>query len=80
MNYLNFDEASGNAYISPKTEAIWASAQNKSFQIYPQTIGQGVYYDQVVLDGVEQNLSEEGKGLDLTQEEFEDSDKKTVEV
>ena len=80
MNYLNFDEASGNAYISPKTEAIWASAQNKSFQIYPQTIGQGVYYDQVVLDGVEQNLSEEGKGLDLTQEEFEDGDKKTVEV
>ena len=80
MDYLNFDEASGNAYISPKTEAIWASAQNNSFQIYPQTIGQGAYYDQVVLDGVERNLSEEEKGLNLTQEEFGDGDKKIVEV
>ena len=80
MDYLNFDEASGNAYISPKTEAIWASAQNKSFQIYPQTIGQGAYYDQVVLDRVGQNLSGEGTGIDLSQEEFGDGDKKTVEV
>ena len=80
MDYLNFDEASGNAYISPKTGVIWASAQNESFQIYPQTIGQGAYYDQVVLAGVGQNLSGEGTGIDLSQEEFGDGDKKTVEV
>lgn len=80
MDYLNFDEASGNAYISPKTGVIWASAQNESFQIYPQTIGQGAYYDQVVLAGVGQNLSEEGTGIDLSQEEFGDGDKKTVEI
>lgn len=79
-DYLDFDEASGNVYISPKTEAIWASGQNKSFQIYPQTIGRGAYYDQVILDGTGQSLSEEGKGLDLTQEEFGDGHKKTVEV
>ena len=82
MDYLDFDEASGNAYISKEdSNEVWGSGQNTSFQIYPQKSGQGAFYDQVILADEEQNLSEEGSGVDLSGfTEKEDGAEKSIEV